>query len=194
MLQSVGVFPPIPVDGDFVYGEGQAAITLPLAGDTHTGQVLELDVELERVGCPAEFPASCRDRSCAVDEAACALTSPCPEASNCFPNCPQDDDILSCVYENSFDAGAITVIDYPQSEGWTEADALANCSAIAGVSNPRIVRGGGQSSLVQQGGSAFGRCTVSDNDRRFYLMDAGETVCNFISGSWEATGPYCEGY
>lgn len=194
MLQSVGVFPPIPVVGDFVYGEGQAAITLPLSGNNHTRRVLELDVELELVGCPAELPACCRDGSCAVDEAACGLTSPCPESSSCFPNCPQDGDILSCMYENSFDAGAITDIDYPESEGWTEADALANCSAIAGANNPRIVRGGGQSSLVKQGGNAFGRCIVSDNDRRYYHMDVGETVCNFISGAWEATGPSCEGY
>ncbi|KZX58734.1 hypothetical protein A3709_17170 [Halioglobus sp. HI00S01] len=97
MLQSVGMFPPIPVDGDFVYGEGQAAIALPLSGNNHTRRVLELDVELELVGCRAELPACCRDGSCAVDEAACGLTSPCPESISCFPNCPQDGDILSCM-------------------------------------------------------------------------------------------------
>ena len=89
MLQSHNVFPPIPVDGDFVYGEGQAAITLPLNGVEHTGQVLQLNVELELVGCPSDSPVSCRDGSCAMDEAACAITSACPEESSCYPNCPQ---------------------------------------------------------------------------------------------------------
>ncbi|WP_170287380.1 DUF1566 domain-containing protein [Halioglobus maricola] len=194
MLQSVNVFPPIPVDGDFVYGEGEAAIAFPLNGAEHSAGMLELEVELSLVGCPDDTPTACRDGSCAVDEAACELTSLCPESSSCHPDCPGDDDILSCVYENGFDAGALTVIDYPLAEGWNESDALETCATIAGVNNPRIVHGGGQSALVQQGGSASGRCVVEQDSKHYFLMDVGDIVCNFAGGVWESTGPYCESY
>ena len=75
-----------------------------------------------------------------------------------------------------------------------EEDSLENCSAIAGAGNPRIVNGGGQSGLVQVGGTAAGRCVFTDEGKRSFAQDIGGTVCEFAGGVWEATGPYCRSY
>jgi hypothetical protein len=193
-LQLINLFPPIPVAGDFYYGLGHAPILFPFNGSAHTGEIREMAVELELVGCPPEKPVSCPDRSCAVDEDSCPVPAVCPEDSTCFPDCPSDKAILTCQYENGFDGGNIAMIDYPQNHGWTRGAALTNCEAAAGASNAHVVQGNGQSALVQIGGKSAGRCVFTDGGKLSFAQDIGSAICVLGGGSWEATGPYCDAY
>ncbi|PCJ47778.1 MAG: hypothetical protein COA99_00465 [Moraxellaceae bacterium] len=193
-LQLVNIFPPIPVAGDFIYGENQLPISFPFNGSEHTGTVLEMEVNLELVGCPSETPVACADRSCAIDADSCPVANGCPETSSCFPNCPSDVEIYTCFYNNIFDGGNIAMVDYPSSENWTSADALTNCQSILGSSNERIVNGNSQSALVQIGGQASGRCVFTDDGKRSFAQDLSSTICALGGGVREATGPYCNVY
>jgi len=194
-LQLINVFPPIPVAGDFIYGEGQLPISFPLNGVEHVGAVLEIEVDLELVGCPSEMPVACADRSCAVDEDACLAFAGCPDTSTCFPNCPSDETIFTCLYNNSFDGGNIAMVDYPSNEGWSQDAALADCMTILGSTSERIVSGSGQSALVQIGGNASGRCVFTDRDgKRSFAQDLSATICGLGGGVREAIGPSCEHY
>lgn len=193
-LQLVNTFPPIPVAGDFTYGLDEAPISFPLNGTAHTGEIREMSVELKLVGCPAETPVACADRSCAMDESLCVIPSGCPAESACYPNCPSDQDIYTCLYNNDFDGGNIAMVDYPKSEGWTWDDALTECRGIFGAKTPKIVSGAGQSALVQIGGTATKRCVFTTNGKRSFAQNISSFACGAGSGTVETTGPYCEIY
>lgn len=193
-LQLVNTFPPIPVAGDFFYGPGQIPVSFPFNGDRHTGAVREISVDLDVVGCPADKPASCPDGSCAKDADSCPVAALCPDDSSCFPGCPDDSAIFTCLYENAFDGGSIAMVDYPASEGWNKGNALSNCEGILGAGKPVIVQGKGQSALVQIGGTSAGRCRFTDDGRLSYAQDIGSTFCTLGGGDWEAGGPWCTPY
>lgn len=69
-LQMNEKYPPIPSSEDYIWGDNQAAIALPINGIEHTGASIPMDITLEAVGCGGSTPFACADGSCAIDASA----------------------------------------------------------------------------------------------------------------------------
>ena len=184
-LQMIESFPPIPIAGDFIWGEGQTAIEFPLDGDEHSNTVLPMDITLEPIGCPPETPYLCPDGTCAEDESLCSA-SECPEI-------PPDDEVLTCRYESTFIAD--NCADFPISDGWDAPGVETFCGGQLGADPATVVVTQADSCLVEKGGfSSSTRCAALEGNRRWWAYGTPEFVCNlFVGGDFEE-GPFCSEY
>jgi len=178
-------FPPVPVDGDYVWGEGRPHISFPFDGSEHRASERAMEITLEPVGCPAAAPVRCPDGSCVSDPALCVATE--------CPSVPDDARVLTCRYASLFDPE--NCADFPPDQGWDAAGVDAFCRAQPGADESTVVVTLGNSCLVEKGGfSTATRCALREAGRPWWAYGPPQFVCTFLLGGAHQEGPFCSAY
>jgi hypothetical protein len=184
-VQMEDKFPPIPVGGDYVWGEGRASISFPFDGHEHQGTERAMEVTLEPVGCPRETPVRCPDGSCVADPSLC-------NESDC-PAVPDDSEVLTCRYVSLFIEE--NCADFPMEDGWTVPVVEAFCKAQMGADASTVAVTQGNSCLVEKGGfDSSTRCGAVEDGDRWWAYGTPQFVCDlFLVGTYQG-GPFCMDY
>ncbi len=184
-LQMIEKFPPIPENGDYIWGEGEASISFPLNGSSHSTSSLSMDIQLEAVGCPESSPYQCGDGSCAMD------ASQCP-ATECA-TIPDDSQVLSCRYVSLFNDN--NCADFPIAEGWTESWVESFCQSQDGAIAASVIVSTNNSCLVEKGGySQAARCTAAEQGKTWFSYNVPPAICTAVVGGTGDSGPFCSNY
>ncbi|MFC1591871.1 MopE-related protein [Thermodesulfobacteriota bacterium] len=216
ILQQNQKFPPIPVCGDYIYGEGQAPITHPLGADTPMSITLEpmcescpagtelcetssecvADISDEALCCPVERSYRCsegtgREGECVATPAECDEVLTCNDA--CDP-CPDDSMVWGCRFSTSFAADSCA--DMAVKDGFvTEQDAIDGANGGGSATSTPVCTLGYSCRYERALQSSVTRCTFSDNGRPLYAYGVPSIGCTFGGGSgFISSGPICGEY
>jgi hypothetical protein len=207
-------WPPLPSNGDYVWGKSQPSISLGggaqknIAMDitldkcengecnvqvcTDPGKPYECPANHECVAdssqcCPADKPARCADGSCA------ASAAQCPTCGSGQP-LPNDDTVWGCRFSNSYSSDSCA--DFAECDGWPNDQAAINAACLAtgnGAANCVCTRGNScQVERAMVSGST--RCTFSTSGKNWYAFGMPSIGCSFGGGSNFTNSPICTGY
>jgi len=206
-------WPPLPADGDYVWGKNQAAITL--GGGPQ--QNLTKDITLEKcvngdchlAACPnPALPVQCPNNECVANAAqCCAVDKParcsdgtCAASASQCPSCgsgqplPNDDTVWGCRFSNTY--SSTSCADFPECNGWPNDKAAIEAACLAtgnGAANCVCTRGDScQVEHAMVSGST--RCTFSTSGKNWYAFGMPSIGCSFGGGSNFTNSPICTGY
>jgi len=184
-LQMEEKFPPIPVNDDFVWGEGRAVVSFPFNGDEHQGTETGMEITLEPVGCPIDTPHRCPNDTCVADPGQCVATE--------CPGVPDDSQVLTCRYASLFIED--NCADFPIVDGWTVPEVEDFCRGQMGANASTLVVTQGDSCLVDRGGfDSASRCAADHEGKRWWAYGAPEFVCSLFLNGAHQPGAFCLEY
>ncbi len=207
-------WPPLPQDGDYIWGTEAPPVTL---GDGPQ-ETLAMDVTLDKCEngecaprvctdpalsyecpsnhecvaapadcCPMETPARCADGSCA------ATAAQCPTCGSGQP-LPDDSTVWGCRFSNSYSSDSCA--DFPECEGWPNDEAAIEAACLAtgnGAANCVCTRGDScQVERAMISGST--RCTFTTGGKDWYAFGMPSIGCTFGGGSGFVNSPICTEY
>jgi hypothetical protein len=188
-LQMVEKFPPIPVTGDYYWGNKQPPFTFPLSGSEHQATSRAVQITLEPVGqgdCPDDKPIKCSDGTCVKETSECAG---CGEGKPV----PDDSPVLTCRYVSTFVND--NCADFPINQGWTSAEVEAFCKGQQGADASTVVVTQGKSCMVEKGMTSDSkRCVTDESGKTWYAYGVPGFVCSTFMGGENQSGPFCEEY
>lgn len=207
-------WPPLPQDGDYIWGTDAQPFTL--GGIPQ--QNLELDITLDKCEngecaprvctdpakpfecpsngecvtdssqcCPIDQPVRCADGTCVADASQCAT---------CGSGLPLPDDstVWGCRFSNSYSSDSCA--DFAECEGWPNDQAAINAACLAtgnGAANCVCTRG--YSCQVQRAMvSGTTRCTFTTDNKKWYAFGMPSIGCTFGGGSGFINSPICTEY
>ncbi len=207
-------WPPLPQDGDYIWGTTAPPVTL--GGGPQ--QNITMDVTLDKCEngectpqacpdpafpyecpsngecvanstqcCQADTPARCADGSCA------ATAAQCPTCGTGQP-IPDDSTVWGCRFSNDYAADSCA--DFPECNGWPNDQAAIQAACLAtgnGAANCVCTRGNScQVERAMISGST--RCTFSSSGKNWYAFGMPSIGCTFGGGSGFVNSPICTGY
>jgi len=210
-LQMDYSFPPIPLNGDYWWGEGESYFSFPVDNDPSVQTLIDTSISLKRVGgCPPETPVECGSGQCLPAGEVCCPgvlykcpdgecvdgPSDCLSCGACEPDCPDDSEVWSCRYSSSFTSE--NCADFPPSEGWvnmTAQDIYNVCAAQQGADASSIVVTQGDTCRYERCVfSTCGTCEFTYDGKKFIATGIPSIGCTFGGGSNYTEGNVCYDY
>jgi hypothetical protein len=205
-------WPPLPADGDYVWGKDQPAITL--GGGPQ--QNLAMDITLVKCAngtcnqpeCPnPSYPFQCSNNECVADASQCCpadkpircldgqCAASCPGPCGAPPYGPYDDSsVWGCRLKNDYSSDYC--VDFPECEGWPNDKAAIEAACLATGNNAAdCACTRGNSCRNERGlSSSSTRCTFTASDTKWYAFGLPSIGCSFGGGSDFTNGPLCGEY
>lgn len=202
-------WPPLPADGDYVWGKDQPAITL---GDGPQ-ETLTMDITLDKCEngeCEVQVctdpakPYECSNGECRADASECCDPGEvrCSD-DQCYTTCPtcgtdspvpNDDTVWGCRFSNNYSSDSCA--DFPECEGWPNDQAAIQAACLAtgsGAANCVCTRG--NSCQVERAMSSdTTRCTFTQDSKKYYAFGMPSIGCTFGGGSDFMNSPICTEY
>ncbi|MBN2105909.1 MAG: DUF1566 domain-containing protein [Deltaproteobacteria bacterium] len=203
-------WPPLPADGDYVWGKDQPAITLGGGPQQNLSMDITLDKcengECNLAACPnPALPVQCPNNECVADASQCCpVDKParcsdgtCAASADQCPTCgdnqplPNDDTVWGCRFENDY--SDTSCADFAECDGWPNDQAAIEAACLAtgnGAANCVCTRG--ESCQVSNGMTSDAtRCTFTQSSKNWYAYGMPSIGCSFGGGSGFANGPFC---
>jgi photosystem II stability/assembly factor-like uncharacterized protein len=207
-------FPPLPQDGDYVWGH----FDLSDAGLVTLGGGMQetyyLDITLEKCvdgycdlpACPdPAMPYQCPDGECRADaDDCCGPGQVRCEDDLCYdgacPTCgagepiPDDSDVWGCRFSNNYDSNSCA--DFAECDGWPNDQAAIEAACLAtgsGASNCVCTRGAScRKERAMTSGTT--QCTFKQDGKNYYAYGMPSIGCSFGGGSNFTNSPICGEY
>lgn len=206
-------WPPLPQDGDYVWGKNQPPLTL---GDGPQ-EIFTMDVTLDKCeggecdvqACPdPAYPYECPNHECVADPAQCCpvgqpvrcADGSCAASADQCPTCgsgqpiPDDSTVWGCRFSNNYSSDSCA--DFPECEGWPndQAAIVAACLATGNGAANCVCTRGFSCQVERAMTSGTTRCTFTQSGKKYYAFGMPSIGCSFGGGSGFINSPICSEY